>query len=144
MARIISLFIASPGDVVTERNHVADVAAALNRNMAVERDVRFEVLGWKTDVRARIHLRGPQGPIDEDLPVEKWDVVVGIFWRRFGTPMPEMDGETGTEYEIRAAIGLGSRPGPRYLGRWSRQETAMPRKSVPAAAVHDMPDPRLH
>jgi hypothetical protein len=35
----ISLFIASPGDVATERSHVADVAARLNRNMAAERDV---------------------------------------------------------------------------------------------------------
>jgi len=104
MARIISLFVASPGDVATERNHVAEVAAALYRNMAAERDVRFEVLGWKTDVRPRVHEKGPQGPIDEDLPIEQRDIVVGILWKRFGTPIPEMGGATGTEHEIRAAI----------------------------------------
>jgi hypothetical protein len=111
MARIVRLFVASPGDVATERNHVADVVAGLNRNMAAERDVRFEVLGWKTDVRARIHPKGPQGPIDEDLPIEQCDIVVGILWKRFGTPIPEMGGKTGTEHEIRAAIAAWRQSG---------------------------------
>jgi formylglycine-generating enzyme required for sulfatase activity len=111
MARIVTLFVASPGDVDTERNHVADVAAALNRNMAAERDVQFRVVGWKTDVRPRVHERGPQGPIDEDLPVEQCDIVAGILWKRLGRPMPEMGGETGTEHEIRAAIAAWGRSG---------------------------------
>ena len=97
MARILRLFVASPGDVTTERNHVADVAAALNRNMAEDRDVQFKVLGWKTDVRPRLHKLGPQGPIDEDMPIAQCDIVVGILWKRFGQPMPEMGGETGTD-----------------------------------------------
>jgi len=109
MARIVSLFVASPGDVATERNHVTDVAAALNRNTAEERDVQFKVLGWNSDVRPRVHQQGPQGPIDEDLPVEQCDIVVGILWKRFGTPIPEMGGETGTEHEIRAAIAAWSK-----------------------------------
>lgn len=111
MARIVSLFIASPGDVATERNHVAGVAAALNRNTAAERDVQFKVLGWKTDVRPRVHEQGPQGPIDEDLPIVQCDIVVGILWKRFGTPIPEMGGETGTEHEIRAAIAASRQSG---------------------------------
>ncbi|MBZ5726480.1 MAG: SUMF1/EgtB/PvdO family nonheme iron enzyme [Acidobacteriia bacterium] len=111
MARIVTLFVASPGDVAIERNHVADVATALNRNMADERNVQFKVLGWKTDVRPRVHQQGPQGPIDEDLPIEKCDIVVGILWKRFGTPMPKMGGETGTEHEIRAAIAASGKSG---------------------------------
>jgi len=111
MARIVSLFVASPGDVATERNHVTDVAAALNRNTAEERDVQFKVLGWNSDVRPRVHQQGPQGPIDEDLPVEQCDIVVGILWKRFGTPIPEMGGETGTEHEIRTAIAAWSKSG---------------------------------
>jgi hypothetical protein len=111
MARIIRLFVASPSDVATERDYVADVAAALNRNMAAERDVRFDVLGWKTHARARVDDRGPQGPIDEDLPVEQCDIVVGILWKRLGTPIPEMGGEAGTEHEIRAAIAAWRKSG---------------------------------
>src|SRR5947207_183509 len=111
MARIITLFVASPGDVATEREHVARVAAALNRNMAHERDVQFRVAGWKTDARPRVHDGGPQGPIDEDLPIEQCDIVVGILWRRFGTPIPSKGGETGTEHEIRAAIAASRTSG---------------------------------
>ena len=104
MVRIITLFVASPGDVATERQHVADVAAALNRNTAAERDVQFRVLDWKTDVRPGVHKQGPQGPIDDDLPVGNCDIVVGILWKRLGLPIPEMDGETGTEHEILNAV----------------------------------------
>ena len=63
MVRIVTLFVASPSDVSTERRHVGDVAAALNRNMAAERDVQFRVVGWQTDVRPRVDERGPQGPL---------------------------------------------------------------------------------
>ena len=104
MARIVTVFVASPSDVATERQHVAHVAAAINRNTIDERDVLFRVVGWKTDVRPRVHEQGPQGPIDEDLPIEQCDIVVGILWKRFGTPIPEMGGESGTAHEIRAAI----------------------------------------
>ena len=111
MARIVTLFVAAPRDVTTERNHVADVAAALNRNTAGERDVQFKVLGWNTDTRPRVHARGPQGAIDEDVPIEKSDIVVGILWKFFGTPIPEMDGETGTLHEIRTAIAAFRKSG---------------------------------
>jgi hypothetical protein len=111
VVRIITLFVASPGDVATERDHVADVAAALNRNMADERGVQFKVLGWKTDVRPRVHEQGPQGPIDEDLPVGQCDIVAGIFWKRFGTPIPKMRGEAGAEHEIRTAIAAWRKSG---------------------------------
>jgi len=73
--------------------------------------VQFKVLGWNSDVRPRVHQQGPQGPIDEDLPVEQCDIVVGILWKRFGTPIPEMGGETGTEHEIRTAIAAWSKSG---------------------------------
>ena len=104
MARIVRLFIASPGDVATEKKYVAEVAAALNINIAAIHDVRFEVVEWKTHARPRVDEKGPQGPIDEDIPIAECDIVVGILWKRFGTPIPEMGGESGTEHEIRAAV----------------------------------------
>jgi len=111
MIRIVTLFVASPRDVGAERNHVADVAAALNRNTAAEHDVQFKVVGWKTDVRPRVHQKGVQGPIDEDLPIEQCDIVAGILWNRFGKPIPEMGNQTGTEHEIRAAIAAWKKTG---------------------------------
>ena len=86
------------GDVAAERSHVAEVAAALNRNIGAERDVQFQVCGWETDVRPRVHKQGPQGAVDEDLPVEECDIVAGILWKRLGA---------GNEHEIRSAIASG-------------------------------------
>jgi hypothetical protein len=93
--RLVTVFVASPGDVDTERDHVAKAAAALNSIVAEQHGVQFKVLGWKTHARAGVHKQGPQGPIDEDMPLEKCDIVVGILWKRLGV---------GTEGEIRRAI----------------------------------------
>jgi formylglycine-generating enzyme required for sulfatase activity len=111
MARTVRVFIASPGDVAAERGHVAAVADALNRNVADERGVQFRVFGWATDVRPRVNEKGPQGPIDEDLPIGQFDIVVGILWKRIGTAIPEMGGETGTEHEIREAVAASRQSG---------------------------------
>ena len=91
--------------------HVADAVQRVNRDMAHDRDVRFEVLDWKTHARPRVDEQGPQGPIDKDMPVGECDIVVGIFWNRFGTPIPEMGGQTGTEHEIRTAIAAWRKSG---------------------------------
>jgi formylglycine-generating enzyme required for sulfatase activity len=107
----VSIFIASPSDVAAERGHVKDVAAALNGIVAAERNVQFRVFDWAKDVRPRVHEEGPQGPIDEDLPIAQFDIVVGILWTRFGTPIPGKDGKTGTEHEIRSAIAASSQSG---------------------------------
>ncbi|MFN7937305.1 MAG: NACHT domain-containing protein [Bryobacteraceae bacterium] len=75
---------------------MAAVAAALNGYVAELYGVQFRVVGWRTDVRFRVDVRGGQAPIDEDIPVEECDVVVGIFWKRFGP---------GTVDEVRRAVG---------------------------------------
>ena len=60
MARMIRVFVAAPGDVDAERRCVGEVATALNRYTAAERDVHFRVLDWKRDARPRAHELGAQ------------------------------------------------------------------------------------
>ena len=78
------------------------VAEELNRTVAADRRIRLEVLRWETDAYPGFHIEGPQGICDEALQVEDCDVLVGIFWTRFGTPTPS--GMTGTEHEINRAV----------------------------------------
>jgi hypothetical protein len=40
--------------------------------------------------------------IDQAMRIEDADVVVGIFWKRFGTPT--LDAGSGTEHELRHAF----------------------------------------
>lgn len=100
--QLLRLVVASPGDVVTERTAVESVAAELNRTIAADRMMHLEVVRWETDAYPGFHVDGPQGICDRVLEIEECDVLVGIFWTRFGKPTP--DGMTGTEHEINKAL----------------------------------------
>jgi hypothetical protein len=100
-AKIVRVVVASPADVQAERNAVAAVAEDLNRWIGSLLGIRLEVTRWETDAYPGIHLQASQGLIDGVLRVEDSDLLIGIFWKRFGTPTH--DGTTGTEHEIRLA-----------------------------------------
>jgi adenylate kinase family enzyme len=97
----LRLVIASPGDVQRERDAVERVVAETNKGIGAELGYRLDVLRWETDAFPGFHLDGPQGLIDEVLDITNCDILVGIFWKRFGTPT--MGAESGTEHEIKTA-----------------------------------------
>jgi hypothetical protein len=99
--RILRLLVASPGDVAHERNAVSTAAVELNKGVALAQGIQFQVIRWETDAYPSFHPAGPQGAIDKILRVDDCDIVVGIFWKRFGTPTA--DGRTGTEHELNIA-----------------------------------------
>src|SRR5262249_16989041 len=98
---ILRVVVASPGDVQPERNSIDDVAAELNRGIAKDRSFHLEISRWETDVYPGFHPQGPQGLIDSILCIEQCDLLIGIFWKRFGTPVS--DAQSGTEHEFRKA-----------------------------------------
>lgn len=99
--RILGVLLASPGDVQAERNGVPEVIDEINRSLGDLMNLRLELWSWETDAYPGFHAEGPQGLIDEILDFDKLDVVIGIFWNRFGTPTA--DAESGTEHELRKA-----------------------------------------
>ncbi len=70
---------------------------------------------WETDARPGLHLEGPQVPIDELMQIADSDVVVGIFWKRSGTPSG--DAQSGTEHELRDAWEAWRKAQERQTGR---------------------------
>jgi hypothetical protein len=98
---LLRIVVASPGDVQAERDCVEDIAAELNRGLADVLGVRLDVVRWETDSFPGFSQAGSQGQIDTALHIEGADLVVGIFWKRFGTPVE--DAASGTEHEIRGA-----------------------------------------
>jgi hypothetical protein len=98
---LMRVVVASPGDVPTERDHVNRVVQELNGGIARERGLRLEVARWETDTHPGFHPEGPQGLIDPLLRIDQSDVLIGIFWKRFGTPTH--DAQSGTEHEFRMA-----------------------------------------
>ena len=98
---LLRIVVASPGDVKTERDCVEAVAAELNHGLADVLGLRLEVIRWETDAFPGFNLDGSQGHIDTALRIEESELVIGIFWKRFGTPVS--DAASGTEHEIRKA-----------------------------------------
>jgi hypothetical protein len=98
---LLRIVVASPGDVKTERDCVDAVAAELNRGLADVMGLRLDVIRWETDAFPGFNADGSQGHIDTALRIEESDLVIGIFWKRFGTPVA--DAASGTEHEIREA-----------------------------------------
>jgi hypothetical protein len=100
--RVIRIVVASPSDVKAERRALAAVIQELNHGIAAERGLILELTMWETDAYPGFHPEGPQGLIDKVLNIEDCDVLIGVFWKRFGTPIAS--GETGTEHEILTAV----------------------------------------
>src|SRR5947199_933087 len=99
--QVVRVVLVSPGDVPGERAVAQTVVDELNRGVAADRGCRVSLWRWETDARPGLHLEGPQGLIDEGMRIEEADVVVGVFWKRFGTPT--RDADSGTEHELRRA-----------------------------------------
>jgi len=97
----IRVVVVSPGDVARERAVAQTVVDELNRGVAGDRSCRLSLWRWEIDARPGMHLEGPQGLIDELMEIRDADVVVGVFWKRFGTPT--QDASSGTNHELRRA-----------------------------------------
>jgi hypothetical protein len=100
-AQILRVVIGSPGDVQAERDIVCAVVEEVNKSISVDRGLRLETIRWETDAHPGFHPDGPQGLIDPILRIEDCDVLVGLFWKRFGTPTK--DSSSGTAHEFRLA-----------------------------------------
>ncbi len=97
------VFVASPKDVHEERSCMPKVVESLNRTLGKLLPVTVELWRWESDAHAS--AGEPQALINVEL--DEADVVLVIFWNRFGTPTSA--GTTGTESEVL-----------RSLGRWSK------------------------
>ena len=115
--------VVSPGDVVREREAVVSVVEQLNYHFAPDKGYVLKVWLWETDAEPGLHEEGTQGKIDEGMQMNDVDVVIGIFWKRFGTPTG--DAQSGTEHELRKAwASWRKRRRPDVLIYFSRQPAA--------------------
>ena len=99
--RTLRIVVASPLDVQEERSAVDLIANELNTGIGTELGVIFTVSKWETRAYPGFHSHGPQGLIDEILAIPECDIFVGIFWKRFGTPV--YDSASGTLHEFNLA-----------------------------------------
>src|ERR1035437_8012018 len=102
--RKIRVFVASPGDVAEERGRLTNVVGRLNEQLAEHLGVRLELKEWR---QVAPGMGRPEDVILDQLPVETWDVFIGLLWLRFGMPPRRNrageDHDSGTEEEFRLA-----------------------------------------
>jgi hypothetical protein len=123
--QIIRIVVASPGDVASEREIVEEVVDELNRGVATAYGVRLEVARWETDAYPGFHPQGPQGLVDTVLRIENCDLLLGIFWKRFGTPVA--DAQSGTEHEFRLAYETWKKKGRPQIMVYFNQRSYTPK-----------------
>jgi hypothetical protein len=113
LVRVIKLFVASPGDVKEERQALDPVVAEINRTLGDQLGCRLELLMWETDAYAGASRGGPQAVIDTQFDITSMDVVIGIFWTRFGTDTGF--GLSGSAHEIQRALEAYMRRGKPHV-----------------------------
>src|SRR5712691_12837616 len=122
---LLRIVVASPGDVQAERDAPPAVIEELNRGIAATQNLRLELVRWETDAYPGFHPAGPQGLIDPILRIEDCDVLLGIFWKRFGTPTKEAG--SGTEHEFLRAYAAWQQHGRPQIMVYFNQKAAIPK-----------------
>lgn len=102
-ARVFRVLIASPGDVVDERDIAVKTIQEWNDLNSPERRIVMLPLRWETHSAPEYGTR-PQEVINR-LVVDHCDLVIGIFWTRVGTPTGVAD--SGTLEEIERVANQG-------------------------------------
>lgn len=97
MSKILRVFVASPDDVLDARVAVEEVADELNDTWGPKTNLFFQVLNWRKHITPYLALP-PQPTLYKQLPVESWDIFVGILWSRLGTPTSTINRETGEPF----------------------------------------------
>ncbi|MFH0134603.1 DUF4062 domain-containing protein [Variovorax sp. EL159] len=92
----IQIFVASPGDVANERDILESVITQLNLIWSQSLGITFELVKWETNVHPSFSS-DPQAAINEQIGA--YDVFIGIFWGRLGTPTPRADSGTIEEFD---------------------------------------------
>lgn len=126
--KIMRIFVASPRDVMSERELLALVIEDLQW-LANQLGITLELLEWPSVPPG---AGRPEQIILDELQPKTWDVFVGILWHRFGSPPNKVNPQTGkkylsgTEEEFRVAYRLWQNYGrPRVMFYRCRRDVPM-------------------
>jgi hypothetical protein len=96
--KVLSVFLASPSDVQTEREIVEQVINEFNIAWSSQLGLRMELIRWETHVRPGFGA-DPQAVVNDQIPPD-FDLFVGIMWHRFGTPTQRAASGTYEEFQL--------------------------------------------
>lgn len=103
--RLFRILLAAPSDVAGERELVARIIDDWNAQHGDAFKARAELMNWRTHAHPETGKR-PQALINRQF-ADRADIVLAIFWRRFGTPTGKAS--SGTVEEIERAVRRGKK-----------------------------------
>lgn len=109
-ATAIKVMIASPSDVLKERQLIRDVIHEWNAVHAEDRGIVLMPVGWETHSSPEMGER-PQGIVNKQL-LKGCDLLVAVFWTRLGSPTGVA--ASGTVEEIKEHLAT-SKPAMIYF-----------------------------
>jgi hypothetical protein len=96
------IFLASPGDVLSERRCAQQVVDELNRTLPDEKALALQLIRWEEDAYPGYGCDA-QAVVNAQLAeMAKYTLFVGILWNRLGTETSRAD--SGTVEEFRRAV----------------------------------------
>jgi hypothetical protein len=98
-ARILRVFVASPGDTIDERRAVAEVVAELNKLHGRTEGFRLDLLLWEEDAYPGV---GADAQDVVNRQIGDYDIFIGLMKTRFGSPTGRAN--SGTEEEFNRAL----------------------------------------
>lgn len=126
-----TVFLASPGDVPTERKAVEAAIEEINRTFGEPEGFVLTLKRWETHTRP---ARAPTGGSSQDVidaQIGDYDIFVGLMWTRFGTPTKKAGSGTEQEYDAARKAGKRRRKHPLRVMFYFRSGTAKVRAIDP-------------
>lgn len=93
---VIKIFLSSPSDVLEERQRIIDIANELNKSLGFHLGKTIMIIGWE-NISPSIGSYAQQ-VINQEI--NDYDIFLGIFGLRFGTPTPNAGSGTEEEFDI--------------------------------------------
>ena len=94
---VLQVFVASPSDVMPEREVLESIILELNQIWSKKLNLRLELNRWETNTYSSFG-KDPQDVINRQIGNE-FDIFIGILWGRVGTPTPRAVSGTLEEFE---------------------------------------------
>lgn len=118
--RAVRLLCAANGDTKAESTLFSSIVSELNQGIALDHHLHFEPSFWDTDKHPRFQPDPPPSNDDSKLQVENYDVLICIFWTRFGSVTVD---NISAKYEIERVYGTWRKHGsPQVLSYFNKSE----------------------
>lgn len=94
---LLRIFLASPSDVKAEREMIFALKDDLDLIIGKDKNIKFEIVNWERNSYPGIG-DDAQDVINNEIK-DEYEIFIGVFWSRFGSPTKRYESGTVEEYE---------------------------------------------